>query len=156
MTGSAGAVPTQQRVALGRGDQIDDRLTYIRPSEWAQALAGAFDISVDQASAMLAEVPTSDIETSGLSALAELWERSIEACAQYVLERDVVAGMGLGYFRWQRRPGGKRVLGGTELASTVGIWQVSRDLASAVASLQSEVVAELGEGEESVADGPTY
>jgi hypothetical protein len=125
---------------------------YIRPSEWARALAGAFDITVEQATAMLAEVPIADIETTGLSALAELWERSIEKCAQYVHDRDVAAGMGLGYFRWNRRPGGKRILCGTELASSVGIWQVSRDLAAAVATLETEVILSLEGGGDEVAD----
>lgn len=156
MTGSAGAVPTHQHGARGESDSSDDPFMYIRPSEWARALAGAYDISVEQASAMLAEIPTADIESTGLSALAELWERSIEACAQYVLDRDVAAGMGLGYFRWHRRPGGKRMLGGTELASSVGIWQVTRDLAAAVATPESEALPALSEGEDDIADGPSY
>lgn len=156
MTGSAGAVPTQQYGAAGRSETADDPFMYIRPSEWAQALAGAFDISVEQASAMLSEVPTADIETTGLPALAELWERSIETCARFVVDRDVAAGMGLGYFRWHRRHDGKRVLGGTELAASVGIWQVSRDLAAAVATLETEAFGDLCEGDDEPADVPSY
>jgi hypothetical protein len=129
---------------------------YIRPSDWAQALAGAFDISVDQASSMLAEVSTTDIQATGLLALAELWERSVEACAQYVLERDRAAGMGLGYFRWHRRRDGRRVLTGTELAASVGIWQVSRDLAEAAATLEPEAFFRASESGDEIADGPSH
>jgi hypothetical protein len=153
VTGSAGAVPTQKHGEPHLGGSPDDLFMYIRPSEWASALANAFDISIDQASAMLADVSTADIESTGLNALAELWERSIETCAQYVLDRDLAVGMGLGYFRWQRRPGGRRILGGTELASSVGIWQVSKDLAAAVATLETDTLATSSDVQEEVAEG---
>ena len=156
MTGSAGAVPNPHYGVNGAHESFNDAYIYIRPSEWARALAGAFDISVEQASSMLADVSMDDIDATGLAALAVLWERSVGACAHYVMERDKAAGMGLGYFRWQRRPSGQRVLGGTELAASVGIWQVSRDLAAAVATLEPEALPTLSDSGEDITDGPTY
>lgn len=157
MAGSAGAVPPHAGPSTGPGTPETDLYIYIRPSEWASALAGVFEIPVEDASSILAEVADGEIEATGMAALAELWERSVLACARHMVHREVAAGTGLGYFRWQRRPGGRRVLGGTELAASVGIWQVSRDLATAAGTtMEAEVLGGEAESDDDSAGGTFY
>ncbi len=156
VTRSSGTGPSQPSRPSGGQSPHEHTYTYIRPAEWARALARAYDISLDQASSILAEVPVDDIHETGMPALAILWERSVESGARHALDRDVLAGMDLGYFRWRRRSNGQRVLGGTELASIVGIWQVSRDIAAAVATIGTEAVSLESDGEADLAEGTSY
>lgn len=137
----AGAYTTTNRGAGQRPNAGATRLhpddyVFIRPDEWATVLAGTFEISEDQAGAILSMIADGDASGSGLPALDRLWERALNECAQFVMDRDVAVGMDLGYFRWFHPPGGRRVLNGTELASTVGVWQVARDLDAGIASLE--------------------
>lgn len=123
--------PTHSRASLGAD------FVFIRPAEWAEAFSHAYGISTGQASTILGETAASGHAT-GLTGLSQLWEEASNACARYVAHRDIAVGMDLGYFRWSRQANGSVSLDGTELASSVGVWRVCRDIDDAIATSSNE------------------
>lgn len=63
--------------------------------------------------------------------------------------------MDLGYFRWTRHTNGSVSLGGTELASSVGVWRVCRDIDDAIATSANETDF-LDEDHEMISDVKVY
>ncbi len=127
---------------------------FIRPTEWAEAFSHAYGISTVQASTILGETAASG-HASGLTGLSQLWEQASNACARYVAHRDVEVGMELGYFRWTRHADGSVSLDGTELASSVGVWRVCRDIDDAIATSSDETEF-LGEDHLMISDVKVY
>lgn len=127
---------------------------FIRPTEWAEAFSHAYGISTGQASTILGETAASGHAT-GLTGLSQLWEQASNACARYVAHRDIAVGMDLGYFRWTRHTNGSVSLDGTELASSVGVWRVCRDIDDAIATSANETDF-LGEDHEMISDVKVY
>jgi hypothetical protein len=127
---------------------------FIRPTEWAEAFSHAYGISTGQASMILGETAASGHAT-GLTGLSQLWEQASNACARYVAHRDIAVGMDLGYFRWTRHTNGSVSLDGTELASSVGVWRVCRDIDDAIATSANETDF-LDEDHEMISDVKVY
>lgn len=140
--------PTHTRASHGAD------FVFIRPTDWAEAFSHAYGISTGQASTILGETAASGHAT-GLTGLSQLWEQASNACARYVAHRDIAVGMDLGYFRWSRHANGSVSLDGTELASSVGVWRVCRDIDDAIATSSNETDF-LDEDQELITDVKVY